>query len=277
MKIEPLAGALGAEIRGVDLTRLTDGGWQDVVEAFLRYSVLVVRDQALEPEHIMEIGARFGEPCPYPFVTGIDGFPFIFEVVKEESDTVNFGGNWHSDTTYLPKPPLGTLLYAMETPSHGGDTLFASTARAYDALSDGMKSILRGLVGVNSAGLKHGGGRQQLHKTISSMRLHDIETGSQYEAEHPVVRTHPETGRKALYVSRSHTIRFRDMSEEESRPLVEFLQAHQTRPEFTCRVRWSPGTLTVWDNRCTQHNAINDYHGQRRRMRRLTVGPQTPQ
>ena len=225
----------------------------------------------------MEIGARFGEPCPYPFVTGIDGFPFIFEVVKEESETVNFGGNWHSDTTYLPKPPLGTLLYAMETPSYGGDTLFASTAAAYDALSDAMKSMLDGLVGVNSAALKHGGGRHQMHKTINSMRLHDIEAAERYEAEHPVVRTHPETRRKGLYVSRSHTIRFRDMSEEESRPLVEFLQAHQIRPEFTCRVRWSPGTLTVWDNRCTQHNAINDYHGQRRRMRRLTVGPQTPQ
>jgi taurine dioxygenase len=277
MKIEPLAGALGAEIRGVDLTRLTDGGWEQVQQAFLRYSVLVIRDQRLEPVDLMEVGARFGEPCPYPFVSGIDGFPFIFEVVKEESETVNFGGNWHSDTTYLQKPPLGTLLYAVETPSHGGDTLFASTARAYEALSDGMKSLLQGLVGVNSAGLKHSGGRHQLHKTISSMKLHDIDAGSQYEAEHPVVRTHPETGRKALYVSRSHTIRFRDMSEEESRPLVDFLQAHQIRPEFTCRVRWSPGTLTVWDNRCTQHNAINDYQGQRRRMRRLTVGPQTPQ
>ena len=277
MRIDPLAGALGAEIRGVDLTRLTDDGWREVHEAFLRYSVLAIRDQQLEPHDMMEIGARFGEPCPYPFVCGIDGFPFIFEVVKEESETVNFGGNWHSDTTYLPTPPLGTLLYAVETPSHGGDTLFASTAAAYEALSDGMKSLLNGPRGVNSAGLKHSGGRHQLHQTISSMRLHDIDSGARYEAEHPVVRTHPETKRKALYVSRSHTIRFRDMSEEESRPLVEYLQAHQTRPEFTCRVRWSPGTLTVWDNRCTQHNAINDYHGQRRRMRRLTVGPQTPQ
>jgi taurine dioxygenase len=277
MRIDPLAGALGAEIRGVDLTRLTDDGWREVHEAFLGYSVLAIRDQQLEPHDMMEIGARFGEPCPYPFVSGIDGFPFIFEVVKEESETVNFGGNWHSDTTYRPTPPLGTLLYAVETPSHGGDTLFASTAAAYEALSDGMKSLLNGLRGVNSAGLKHSGGRHQLHQTISSMRLHDIDSGARYEAEHPVVRTHPETKRKALYVSRSHTIRFRDMSEEESRPLVDYLQAHQTRPEFTCRVRWSPGTLTVWDNRCTQHNAINDYHGQRRRMRRLTVGPQTPQ
>ena len=277
MEVQAIAGALGAEIRGVDLTRLPDSGWQEIHDAFLRYSVLVIRDQKLEPADIMRVGARFGEPCPYPFVSGIEGFPFIFEVVKEESETANFGGNWHSDTTYMRKPPLGTLLYAVETPSHGGDTLFASTAAAYDALSDGMKSILQGLVGVNSAALKHGGGRHQMHKTINSMKLHDIEKGADFEAEHPVVRTHPETKRKALYVSRSHTVRFRDMSEEESRPLVDFLQAHQIRPEFTCRVRWSPGTLTVWDNRCTQHNAVNDYHGQRRRMRRLTVGPQTPQ
>ena len=276
MDVQPLAGALGAEIRGVDLRRLPDAGWRDIGEAFLRYSVLVIRDQQLEPADIMALGARFGEPCPYPFVTGIEGFPFIFEVVKEESESVNFGGNWHSDTTYLRQPPLGTLLYAVETPSHGGDTLFASTAAAYDALSTGMKSLLAGLAGVNSAALKHGGGRHQMHKTINSMKLHDIEAAGRYEAEHPVVRTHPQTGRKALYVSRSHTIRFRDMSEDESRPLIDFLQAHQTRPEFTCRVRWAPGTLTVWDNRCTQHNAINDYHGQRRRMRRLTVGPQTP-
>jgi taurine dioxygenase len=108
------------------------------------------------------------------------------------------------------------------------------------------------------------------------MKVHDTEKADEYEAEHPVARTHPGTGRRALYLSRSHTIRFRGMSEEESRPLIDFLQAHQIRPEFTCRVRWTPGTLTVWDNRCTQHCAVNDYHGQRRRMRRLTVGPETP-
>jgi len=130
--------------------------------------------------------------------------------------------------------------------------------------------------GEDPAGLKLGGGRRKMHSTIGGMKVHDTENADQYEAEHPAVRTHPDTGRKALYVSRSHTIRFKDMSEDESRPLIDFLQAHQTRPEFTCRVRWAPGTLTVWDNRCTQHNAINDYHGQRRRMRRLTVGAQTP-
>jgi alpha-ketoglutarate-dependent taurine dioxygenase len=277
MIIEPLAGALGAEIRGVALAALQDdAAWQAIHRAFLQHSVLVFRDQALEPADLMRVGGRFGEPCFYPFVTGLDGYPYIFEVVKEERETTNFGGNWHSDTTYLPQPPLATLLQAVETPSHGGDTLFASTYAAYDALSEGMRGLLDKLVGVYSAGLKVTGGRRKMHSTIGGMKVHDTENADEYEAEHPAVRTHPDTGRKALYVSRSHTIRFKDMSEEESRPLIDFLQAHQTRPEFTCRVRWAPGTLTIWDNRCTQHSAVNDYHGQRRRMRRLTVGAETP-
>jgi taurine dioxygenase len=276
MIIEPLAGALGAEIRGIDLKEAADRDYRAIYEAFVKYSVLVFRDQELEPADLMRVGARFGEPCYYPFVTGIDGYPFIFEVVKEENETVNFGGNWHSDTTYLPQPPLATLLYALETPTYGGDTLFANTTAAYDALSDGMRALVDKLVGVNSASLKVTGGRRKLHSPIGGMKVHDTQKADEYEAEHPVARTHPGTGRKALYVSRSHTIRFRDMSEEESRPLIDFLQAHQIRPEFTCRVRWSPGTLTIWDNRCTQHCAVNDYHGQRRRMRRLTVGAETP-
>jgi taurine dioxygenase len=276
MDIQPLAGALGAEVRGVSLQALDDAGWRELHRAFLEYAVLAIRDQALEPADLMRVGSRFGEPCFYPFVTGLEGYPHIFEVVKEEQETTNFGGNWHSDTTYLAKPPAATLLYAVETPTHGGDTLFASTRAAYEALSAGMRSMLDGLVGVNSAGLKYGGGRSQMHSAIGGMKVHDTDRAEEYEAEHPVVRTHPQTGRKALYVSRSHTIRFRDMSEAESRPLVDFLQEHQTRPEFTCRVRWQPGTLTIWDNRCTQHNAVNDYTGQRRRMRRLTVGPEVP-
>jgi taurine dioxygenase len=278
MIIEPLAGALGAEVKSVALRTLDSSSrWSEIGQAFLKYSVLVFRDQEIEPAELMRIGARFGEPCHYPFVSGLEGFPFIFEVVKEEEETVNFGGNWHSDTAYLAQPPLATLLHALEVPATGGDTLFSNTAAAYDALSEGMRAMVDKLVGVNSAGLKVTGGRRKMHSTIGSMKVHDTENADQYEAEHPVARTHPGTGRKALYLSRSHTIRFRDMSEEESRPLLDFLQAHQIRPEFTCRVRWAPGTLTVWDNRCTQHCAINDYHGQRRRMRRLTVGPQAPQ
>jgi taurine dioxygenase len=277
LEIKPLAGALGAEVGGVKLARLDDETtWKEIHDAFVRHSVLVFRDQGLEPADIMRVGGRFGEPCHYPFVTGMDGFPYIFEVVKEETERANFGGAWHSDTTYLAQPPMATLLYAVESPAYGGDTLFANTTAAYEALSDGMRHLVDGLIGVNSAGLKYGGGRTAMHKKIGGMRVHDTDTADQLEAEHPVARTHPVTGRKALYVSRSHTIRFRDMTEEESRPLIEWLALHQQRPEFTCRVRWTPGTLTVWDNRCTQHNAVNDYHGQRRRMRRLTVGAQTP-
>ena len=277
MQIEPLAGALGAVVRGVDLARLEDeGAWREIHRAFLDYQVLAIRGQTLEPADLMRVGGRFGEPCFYPFVTGVEGFPFIFEVVKEENETTNFGGSWHSDTTYLREPPAATLLYAVETPAYGGDTLFTNTYAAYEALSEGMRQMLASMVGVNSAALKYGGGRTKMHHNIAGMKVHDTEQAEEYEAEHPVVRTHPETGRKALYLSRSHTIRFKDMTEAESRPLVEFLQAHQTRPEFTCRVRWEPGTLTIWDNRCTQHAAINDYHGQRRRMRRLTVGPEVP-
>jgi len=277
MQISPLAGALGAEITGVDLLKLDAKGWQDIQRAFLQYAVLAIRGQQLEPADIMRVSAKFGEPCHYPFVTGMDGFPFIFEVVKEPEETKNFGGAWHSDTSYLKQPPLATLLYAVETPSHGGDTLFANTAAAYDALSDGLRKVLDTLVGVNSAELKYGGGRSAMHRKIGGMKVHDTDNADQYVSEHPVVRTHPDTGRKALYASRSHTTHFKGMTEEESAPLLNYLSQHQTRPEFTCRVRWAPGTLTVWDNRCTQHNAVNDYHGQRRRMRRLTVGAQTPE
>ena len=274
MQISPLAGALGAEVTGVDLRALAD--WNGIQRAFIEHSVLVFRDQPIEPADLMKIGAKFGEPCHYPFVTGMDGFPFIFEVVKEPEEKKNFGGAWHSDTTYLKQPPLATLLHAVETPSHGGDTLFANTAAAYDALSEGMRKTVDGLTGVNSAELKYAGGRTAQHAKIKGMKVHGTESADEYVAEHPVARTHPETGRKALYVSRSHTTHFKGMTEEESAPLLNFLYQHQTRPEFTCRVRWAPGTLTVWDNRCTQHNAVNDYHGQRRHMRRITVGAQLP-
>lgn len=275
--VTPLAGALGAEVGAPQLATLNEAvAWREIEHAFLAHGVLVFRDQKISPADLMRVSGHFGPPCHYPFVTGMENFPYIFEVVKEPEEKINFGGSWHSDTSYLKQPPLATLLHAVETPSHGGDTLFTSTTAAYEALSEGMKHLVKGLVGVNSAALKYGGGRSKMHSKIGGMKVHDTDEASSYEAEHPVVRTHPETGRKGLYLSRSHTIRFKDMTEEESQPIILYLQAHQTRPEFTCRVRWAPNTLTVWDNRCTQHSAVNDYHGQRRRMRRITVGAQTP-
>ncbi len=277
IRVAPLAGALGAEIGGVDLATLKDDAvWKEILRAFVEHSVIVFRDQKLEPADIMRVGERFGPPSYYPFVTGMPDFPYIFEIIKEPSETRNFGGAWHSDSSYLPQPPLATLLYAVETPAFGGDTLFTSTYAAYDALSDGMRRLLDPLIGVFSAELKHSGGRTNIHKDIGGMKIHDTDKAAEMGAEHPLVRMHPESGRKALYLSRSHTVSIKGMSEEESKPIMEYLIAHQVKPEFTCRVRWAPGTLTVWDNRCTQHNAVNDYHGQRRRMRRLTVGAQIP-
>ena len=276
IEVRKLAGTIGAEIGGVDLTRLSNQAWSEIHRAFLENIVIVFRGQELSLDDLMAVGRRFGEPSDYPFVKGVDGYPQITEIVKEAHETKNFGGAWHSDTTYLERPPLATLLYAKETPSHGGDTLFANQYLAYEALSLGMKAMLGRLNGVYSASLKRGGGRAARHNDIRGMRVTGTANADSYEAIHPVVRSHPETGRKALYVNRSHTIRFEDMTEEESGPLIDFLSEHAVRPEFTCRVRWEPGTLTIWDNRCAQHFAINDYSGQRRVMQRLTVGPEVP-
>jgi taurine dioxygenase len=277
--VRKLAGAVGAEISGVDLKRTRDNQtWSEIHQAFLENLVIVFRDQDLSLDDLIAVGRRFGEPSDYPFVKGVDGYPQIFEIVKEPHETKNFGGGWHSDTTYLPRPPLATLLHAKETPSHGGDTLFANQYLAYATLSEGMRRMLDGLKCVNSAALKRAGGRASRHNDIAGMKIASAVTAKaeEYEAVHPAARTHPETGRKALYLSRGHTVRFEGMTEAESDPLIDFLAQHAVRPEFTCRVQWAPGTLTVWDNRCAQHYAINDYDGQRRVMRRLTVGPQTP-
>jgi taurine dioxygenase len=276
IEVRKLAGAIGAEIGGVDLRRLSNQAWSEIHQAFLDNIVIVFRGQDFSFDDLMAVGRRFGEPSDYPFVKGVDGYPQITEIVKEAHETKNFGGAWHSDTTYLPRPPAATLLYAKEAPSHGGDTLFANQYLAYDALSPGMKAMLGRLNGVNSASLKRGGGRAARHNDIRGMKVTGTADADAYEAIHPAVRTHPETRRKALYVNRSHTIRFEDMTEEESDALIDFLSEHAVRPEFTCRVRWEPGTLTVWDNRCAQHFAVNDYTGQRRVMQRLTVGPQVP-
>jgi alpha-ketoglutarate-dependent taurine dioxygenase len=277
IEVRPLAGALGAEIDGLDLAREQGNQtWSEIHRAFAEHLVIVFRDQDLSLDDMMAIGRRFGEPSDYPFVKGMDGYPQIFEIVKEAHESKNFGGAWHSDSTYLKRPPLATLLHARETPDCGGDTLFANQYLAYDALSDGMRDLLDGLVGVNNASLKSGGGRINRQGNIAGMKTQGLAEAESIEALHPVVRTHPVTGRKGLYVNRSHTVRFQDMTEAESEPLIGFLTTHAVRPEFTCRVRWAPGTLTIWDNRCAQHFAVNDYTGQRRVMRRLTVGPEVP-
>ena len=273
IEVRPIAGALGAEIGGVDLNgEVSDAAIAAIRRAWLKHCVIFFRDQALAPAQFLSFARRFGEIVEYPFIKGIEGFPEIIPVVKLEHETTNFGGIWHSDTSYLPKPPMATMLIAREVPRHGGDTMFANTYLAYETLSDGMKQMLEGLIAVNSS--RKADASRTREDRVKEMRRDDAL--QEYVGEHPVVRTHPETGRKALYVNVAHSMRFKDMTEAESAPLLNYLIQHQTRPEFTCRFRWQVGSIAFWDNRCTQHNPVNDYHGYRRAMHRITLAGDTP-
>jgi taurine dioxygenase len=273
MKVRKIAGALGAEISGVDLAREPSAGLAaDIRQAFLEHQVIFLRNQDLTPAQFMDFARAMGQPVEYPFVKGIEGFPHIIEVKKLEHEKSNFGGIWHSDTTYLEQPPMGSMLLSREVPPYGGDTLFASQTAAYDALSETMKGLLANLRGISSSA----------KADVSKTREDRIKEGGkqeapkQYLAEHPVVRTHPETGRKALYVNVAHTSGIVGMTDEESAPLLRFLFEHQVKPEFTCRFAWDANAIAFWDNRCVQHNPVNDYHGFRRVMHRITLQGDTP-
>lgn len=271
--VAPIAGALGAEISGIDLMEDLDATTVAAVRrAWLDHGVVFFRDQPLPEARFLAFARRFGEVIEYPFVKGLEGFPEIIPVTKLEHERVNFGGLWHSDTTYLEVPPMATLLVAREVPPAGGDTLFANMYLAYETLSAGMRRLLDGLIAVNSSA-KPDVSHTREDRIRENARQN---TPRQYVAEHPVVRTHPETGRKSLYVNIGHTIRFRDMTEAESAPLLSYLFTHQTRPEFTCRFRWQQGSLAFWDNRCTLHNPVNDYYGFRRVMHRITLKGDRP-
>jgi taurine dioxygenase len=273
LTVTPAAGAVGAEIGGVDLAGgLDDGTVAEIRRIWLDRCVVFFRDQDLTPEAFLGFARRIGALAEYPFVPGIEGHPEIIAVVKLPHETVNFGGIWHSDTAYLEQPPMATLLLAREVPPAGGDTLFASQHAAYEALSPGMQRLLAPLRAVNSSALADvSRTREDRRRDAGTDRDDRV-----FEAVHPVVRTHPETGRQALYVNIAHTARFEGMTEEESRPLLQFLFQHQVRPELTCRFRWEVGSLAMWDNRCVLHNPVNDYHGHRRTMHRITLQGDTP-
>jgi taurine dioxygenase len=279
IEAKPVAGALGAVIQGIDLSRELDNAQaSDLHQALLDHCVIFFRDQKLTPERHLALGRRFGTLNVHEFVEAMPGHPEILVVAKYEEDTKNFGGGWHSDVTYLDKPALGSILYALEVPDHGGDTMFANQYLAYEALSPGMRRMLDGLVAVHSARGVYGVDADNVYARrdgLSAMKIIRNEAAHR-ETEHPVVRTHPETGRKCLYVNPGFTVRFEDMTVEESRPLLDYLYQHAVRPEFTCRFRWEKGSIAFWDNRCLQHYALNDYHGQRRMMHRVTIDGDRP-
>ncbi len=271
--VRRIAGALGAEIAGLDLSRdLTADTVAGLRRALLDHLVIFFRDQALTPDRFLAVARLFGEPADYPFLQGIPGHPKIIRVAKLEGETANFGGIWHTDTAYLDAPPMGTLLLAEQVPPFGGDTLFANQYLAYEALSPGMRRMLDGLRA------EHSSAKAAVSATRAD-RLREAGTAAAppaYRAEHPVVRTHPETGRRSLYVNTAHTIRFAGMTEAESAPLLDYLFRHQVAPEFTCRFSWTPGALAFWDNRATLHNPVNDYHGHRRTALRITLAGDRP-
>ena len=273
MKVKALSPALGAEVTGIDLSvPLDDAIIDDLRAIWLKHQMIVIRGQDLTPAQQLAFAKALGEPDIYPFLTGLDGFPMITEVLKKEDERVNFGGVWHSDTTYQKCPPMATLLYAKELPPLGGDTLFANQYAAFENLSAPLRDVLEKLRGVNAAGKKR-------VASTRSERLKDSASGvdpDDLSGIHPVVRTHPETGRKALFVNAAHTITFEGWSAEESQGLLEYLFTHQISPEFQCRLTWQVGDVAFWDNRCVQHYPLNDYHGHRRLLHRITLKGDIP-
>ena len=265
----PISGALGAEILGVDLAAGVDEGtFERIRAAFREHGVIVIRDQDLTPEQHLAAARRFGEINVNRFFTPIAGHPEVAEVRKEPHQKQNVGSSRHTDHSYDDAPALGSMIDAIEVPPAGGDTLFANMSLAYETLSDGMKAMLSRLEAVHSSRHVFGPG----HKANPDLsdRFRNAEQAVQ-DAVHPVVIRHPETGRKVLYVNPTFTVCFDGWTEEESRPLLDYLYTHAARPEFSCRVQWRNGSLGLWDNRATWHLALNDYHGHRRLMHRVTI------
>ncbi len=272
LEVTPLSTAVGAEVRGVDIAAgIGDAGFAELRRAFVEHGVIFLREQDLTPARHIEFAERWGEINVNRFFRKTDADPRIAEVLKEPHQKTNIGSTWHTDHSYDQVPAMCSILYAREVPGVGGDTLFAGMYAAYEALSDGMQSMLLKLRAWHSS--RHVFG----YEAYAGVDMDDI--GGRYygmdaatqDALHPVVIRHPLSGRPALYVNRDFTVRIDGWSDDESGPLLEFLYAHATRPEFTCRFRWRPGSVAIWDNRATQHLALNDYHGERRLMHRITI------
>ncbi len=266
LDIQPITPALGADIYNADLSR--DVHFEEIHKAFVDYSVIAIHGLRLSPDDHLAYARRWGEINVNRFFRPVDGYPEIATVLKEPDHKEAIGEDWHTDHSYDQIPALGSLLYAIETPDVGGDTAFSSMHAAYMALSEGFRSTLDGLKAWHSS--RHVFGVEQVSESTRTGRIGNPDNATQ-DALHPVVITHPMSGRRGIYVNQSFTTHIDGWTPEESAPLLQQLYDHCARSEFTCRVRWQPGTMAIWDNRATWHKAINDYHGHRRLMHRVTV------
>lgn len=269
INIAPVAGGLGAELTGFDLREeLSRAQLKTIKQAYSDYGVIFFRDQDLTPEQHLRFAEYWGDININRFFKAVDDYPMIALVSKEPEQTLNIGSSWHTDHSYDQIPALGSALYAREVPPVGGDTLFANPATAYDALSEGLKNTLEGMNAVHSS--RHAFGDQSKIAGKMEGRFGSPEKATQ-DAVHPVIITHPFSGKKVLYVNPGFTLHFEGWTAEESKPLLDYLYQHIIRPEFTCRFRWQKGSMAFWDNRSTWHYALNDYHGYRRLMHRVTI------
>lgn len=271
IKIFPLTATLGAIITGVDLAQpLSNDDFATIRQAFARYGVVFFRDQNLSPEQHIAFAKRWGPIEINPFFKVVPGYPEIAEVRKDADQSTNIGGDWHTDHSYNAAPAMGSMLLARELPPQGGDTLFADMALAYEALSPGLKQTLAGLRAVHSASHVFGSQGGYAKLTDIGQRIGGS-AAPQADVVHPVVITHPDTGRKTLYVNAAFTVRFEGWAELESAGLLHYLYQHAASAQFCCRFEWQVGSLAFWDNRATWHRALNDYPGYPRLMHRITV------
>jgi taurine dioxygenase len=268
----PLGPALGAEIGGIDIASgISKEQFAELRQAYIDYGVIFLRDQDITPDQHIEFARRWGDINVNRFFQAVATHPLIAEVRKEAEQKANIGSSWHTDHSYDQIPAMGSILYAREVPSVGGDTLFASMYAAYDALSDGFKAMLSTMNAEHSSRHAFGEGAY-VDTDIEDLggRLGNTAAATQ-DAVHPVIIRHPLSGRPALYVNGDFTVKFEGWSQEESQPLLDYLYAHARQNEFTCRFHWRQGSVAIWDNRATHHCALNDYHGERRLMHRITL------
>ncbi|MDW3098921.1 MAG: TauD/TfdA family dioxygenase [Alphaproteobacteria bacterium] len=281
--VRPLEG-VGAEIHGVDIAAgLSNTQFDTIHKAFSDHGLIFFRDQNISENDHIELARKFGNIDINRFFAAHPDFPEIAMVSKDVDQKDNIGGGWHTDHSYDQDPAMGSILVARELPDSGGDTMFSSMYAAYDNLSDGFKKMLEGLNAVHSATHIFGSGpvgyaaQTDAGGSDGADAKGDGRIGNSSVADtmpdviHPVIITHPLSGKKALYVNPAFTVRFEGWTEEESRPLMQQLFAECARPEYTHRFAWKPGSIAFWDNRATWHWAMNDYQGKRRVMHRITV------